>query len=382
MNRRVLFVDDDELMLVSYKRKFANKFDLELANTGMKGLETLENSDPFAVIISDFRMPKMDGVEFLTRAQKLSEDTTRIMLTGQAGFQDTINAVNEGKISRFLTKPCAPTLLIEAVEAGIEQYRLINAERELLENTLAGSIKMFSEILSLSQPEAFSRASRLRHYISQIASHAKLENVWQFKLAAVLSQIGFISLPPELVKKLNSHDDLTAKEEKMVADIPQIAYSLIKKVPRLETVAEMVKIQKLTFNESQEYTNKHDGQNIALGAQLLKIAVDYDALIMQGKSRQQARDELNRKKIEYNPEFLEALQYINDRTQQLISKTIGVADLQVDMFLDQDIVAKNGHILVSSGQLVTEAVLKRLENFASGIGVEEPFRVKCRSNTI
>ena len=382
MNRRVLFVDDDELMLVSYKRKFSNKFDLELANNGMKGLETLEKNEPFAVIISDFRMPKMDGVEFLTRAQKVSQDSTRIMLTGQAGFQDTIKAVNEGNISRFLTKPCAPKLLVEAVEGGIEQYRLINAERELLENTLAGSIKMFSEILSLSQPEAFSRASRLRHYISQIASHMMLVNVWQFKLAAVLSQIGFISLPPEIMKKLNRHEDLTTKEEKMVADIPLVAYSLIKKVPRLESVAEMVKIQKLTFNESQEYTNKHDGRNIALGSQLLKLAIDYDALIMQGKTRQQAREVLNRRKIDYNPEFLDALQFIGDRAQQYITKSIGVADLLVDMIMDQDIVAKNGHILVSSGQVVTEAVLKRLENFAAGIGVDEPFRVKCRSNKI
>ncbi|KAA3618934.1 MAG: response regulator [Calditrichaeota bacterium] len=382
MNRKVLFVDDDELMLDSYKRRFAKKFDLSLANDGKQGLEVLQKKYPFAVIISDFRMPKMDGVAFLAQAQKMTQDTTRIMLTGQAGFQDTVNAVNEGNIFRFLTKPCQPELLENAVEAGIEQFRLINAERELLENTLTGCIKMFSEVLSLSQPDAFSRASRLRHYINLMASHLELENKWQYKLAAVLSQIGFISLPTDLLKKLNEHVDLTATEEKMVAGIPEIAYSLIKKIPRLEAIAEMVRIQKLTFNESQEYTRKKDGHTIALGAQLLKIAIDYDAEIMKGAARQEARTILNSKKADYNPEFLDALQYIGVGNESLVTKSITADELQIDMVLDENIIANNGHILVSRGQVVTEAVLRRVENFSSGMALAEPLRVKCHSKSL
>ena len=104
----------------------------------------------------------MDGVQFLQEAQRVAPDSVRIMLTGNADQQTAAGAVNEGRIFRFLNKPCTPEDLGHALTAGLEQYRLITAEKELLEKTLGGTIKMLMEILATVDPDLFGRAQALR----------------------------------------------------------------------------------------------------------------------------------------------------------------------------------------------------------------------------
>ncbi|NIQ03497.1 MAG: response regulator, partial [Nitrospinaceae bacterium] len=94
----------------------------------------------FAVVVSDMRMPDMDGIQFLSRVREHYPQTVRMMLTGYADVKTAMNAVNEGNIFRFMTKPCPPEVFEKVLSAGIEQYRLITAERDLLERTLKGSV--------------------------------------------------------------------------------------------------------------------------------------------------------------------------------------------------------------------------------------------------
>src|SRR4030042_1602116 len=104
------------------------------------GLEKVAKGASYAVIVSDLRMPGMDGIHFLARARELVPDSVRIMLTGFADLQTAVDAVNPGHIFRFPTKPCEPQVLEIALEMGVSQYRLVMAEKELLEETLRGSI--------------------------------------------------------------------------------------------------------------------------------------------------------------------------------------------------------------------------------------------------
>lgn len=378
MNRKVLFVDDEELMLVSYKRKFRNNFELETANRGKHGLEILKRKGPFAVIISDFRMPEMDGVEFLTEAEKLSPDTVRIMLTGQAGFQDAINAVNKGRIFRFLTKPCPPEMVEDIIEAGIEQYRLVHAEKELLEKTLMGSIKTLTDILSLSHPDAFSKSNRIKYYVDNIAKRLNRENVWQYRLSALLSQIGCVVLAPDLLAKVHSRQELSAEEGKIVKSIPEVGFTLLKNIPRLEQVAQIIRMQNMDYDESKLYYKQNDGRFVGHGAQILRIAIDYDDLIMRGENSEVVREKMKGLDSVYNVRFIDALESVSVKATNLIVKTITHTELKNEMIVLDDIRATNGHILIPAGQVVTDAVIQRLQNFAVGVGIREPFRVKQR----
>ena len=135
MTKKILLVDDDPNILQGYQRQLRKRFELDTVLSGREGLEAVASDGPFAVIVSDMRMPGMDGVQFLTQVRETASDTVRMMLTGNSDQQTAMDAVNEGHIFRFLTKPCNTDTFAKALEAALEQYRLITAERELLPGT-------------------------------------------------------------------------------------------------------------------------------------------------------------------------------------------------------------------------------------------------------
>src|SRR5579864_3783237 len=140
MPASVLFVDDEPHLLDGIARALRNEFDVRTATSAAEGLRVLKCSGPFAVVVSDMRMPEMNGAQFLGRVRELAPDTVRIILSGQSDMQQTIAAVNEGHIFRFLSKPCDTQSLLTVVRMGVEQHRLIVAEKVLLEQTLTGAV--------------------------------------------------------------------------------------------------------------------------------------------------------------------------------------------------------------------------------------------------
>ena len=130
MSNRVLFVDDDPKILAAFQRQLRKKVVIETVESGAEGLEVLRRDGPFSLVVTDYCMPSMNGIEFLGRAREIAPETVRIMLTGSADLGAAIQAVNQGNIFRFLTKPCSPENLLEAVQAGIHEYRRTHKERK------------------------------------------------------------------------------------------------------------------------------------------------------------------------------------------------------------------------------------------------------------
>jgi YesN/AraC family two-component response regulator len=158
---------------------------METAQSGQEAMGLLEDKTAYAVVISDMRMPGMDGIELLKRVKKASPDTVRIMLTGNADMQTAIEAINEGSIFRFLIKPCSKEMMGRTLTAALVQYRLVTAEKQLLEQTLSGCLQVLTEVLSLVNPAAFSRAERARRYIHHVVTAMQLGNPWQYEGAAI-----------------------------------------------------------------------------------------------------------------------------------------------------------------------------------------------------
>jgi DNA-binding NtrC family response regulator len=196
MDEKILLVDDDTNILDGYRRSLRGQFLMETAPGGEPALKLAVENGPYAVVVSDMQMPGMDGIQLLSRIKGLSPDTIRIVLTGNAEIGTAINAINEGSIFRFLTKPCSQEMMAKTLTAGLMQYRLVTAEKQLLEQTLSGSIQVLTEVLSLVNPAAFSRAERARRYIHHIVTSMKLRNPWQYEVAAMMSQLGCVTLVP------------------------------------------------------------------------------------------------------------------------------------------------------------------------------------------
>lgn len=123
-----------------------------------------------------------------------------MMLTAYAEVKIAMDAVNEDNVFRFLTKPCNTELLIKTIQAGIHQYRLITAEKELLEKTLKGSINILVDILSLANPRIFNRANKLIQMAKNIATKLRLDKIWEVEIATLLSQIGCIAIPSSILE--------------------------------------------------------------------------------------------------------------------------------------------------------------------------------------
>jgi DNA-binding NtrC family response regulator len=120
---RVLCVDDEPRVLEGLMLQLRRDYEVHTALSGDEALKTLETLGGVAVVISDMRMPKMDGATFLHHVLTLYPATTRILLTGEKGRDAAVSAVNNARIFRFLTKPCPPDQLRSAVEAGVTEYR-------------------------------------------------------------------------------------------------------------------------------------------------------------------------------------------------------------------------------------------------------------------
>jgi DNA-binding NtrC family response regulator len=119
---RLLFVDDEQRVLNSMRIMFRRQFDLFLASAGPEALDIVRDKD-IDVIVADHRMPKMTGVEVLSKVRSLSPRTVRILLTGYADLDAVEGSINESEVFRFLTKPCAPQQLRETIELAAKLAR-------------------------------------------------------------------------------------------------------------------------------------------------------------------------------------------------------------------------------------------------------------------
>jgi serine phosphatase RsbU (regulator of sigma subunit) len=123
MNDKILLVDDEPKVLAAIKRQLRKKFRFETALSGEEALKVIDEKGPFAVVVSDYKMPGMNGIDFLCKVKTVDPDTVRMMLTGSADMSTAIQAVNEGSIFQFHPKPCPAETLGQAIKSGIDKYR-------------------------------------------------------------------------------------------------------------------------------------------------------------------------------------------------------------------------------------------------------------------
>ena len=375
-NERVLFVDDEQNVLDGIQRSLRKHMAVQTATSGADGLRLLRETGPFALVVSDMRMPNMNGAQFLTKVREQEPDTVRMILSGQADLEATIAAVNDGHIYRFLSKPCPPEKLLVAVEDGLRQHRLINAEKVLLEQTLSGAVKMLIEILGMVSPAASSRASRLQRYVIELAAALSLPARWQWGLAAHVSQIGCVTLPKEILSKVEASQVLTDEEKGLFESHPEVAGKLLATIPRLDEVAAIVAAQLGRPNSAGKPDKISDWNIRDAGELLLQTACEFDRLIARGASRESAVGALEALKPGLPQAIIKPLLSLTIAKQALIIRQVRLKDLALGMILDEDLVSPKGIRLVPSGQEMTRTLLVRLASIADGVGVAEPFRVR------
>ncbi|HEY0253098.1 MAG TPA: response regulator [Kofleriaceae bacterium] len=369
MKPKILCIDDEPNMLASMQLTLRRDFEVVVATSGEQGLQILEATPDIVTIVTDMRMPKMNGAAVLTRARELRPDVTRILLTGQADTQSTISAINDGQVFRYLTKPCQPEILISSLKSAVEHNRLVTAERVLVQETLRGAVAALVDVLALASPMVFGRANRVKKRAVQLAEQVKLPDPWQLDLAVSLSHLGYMSLAPETLERLYSGETLSDEETKQVAKMPAMTEQILSHIPRLETIREI-----LTVAARQTAWSGVSGEGaIEMAGAILRLASDADAVETSGVQGVKMV-KLLRQRGGHAPKLIDALETLVGRaTSSLYIVELPLAGLKPGMVLADDVFL-NGALLVSRGFTVTGTFLERTKHFAKG-AVKEPLRI-------
>ncbi len=362
MVETILLIDDEPAILQGYQRLLRREFQIETAVGSAEALAKFEQQ-AFAVVVSDMQMPGMDGVHLLAKIKNGWPDSIRIMLTGNADVETAVNAVNDGNIFRFLTKPCSHDLLARTLTAALLQFRLVTAERELLEKTLSGSIEVLTEVLSLVNPAAFSRAMRLRRYIRHIVANMGLPNPWRFEVAAMMSQLGCVTLHPETIEAVYAGQSVSPDEQARFDTHPEVGGKLLSHIPRMEPIAWMIMNQRDCAAPDTDFGESALVDTVRVGTEILRMTLAFDEHMAKGDAKTDAISDLHLRWPKADPRIFQALSEIDAEANQKTVRTCSIEHLTTGMVLNEEIRTQNDILIVARGQEVTYPLIVKLKNF-------------------
>ena len=372
----ILLVDDEENILRGYRRSLRGKFNIDTAEGGFEALQLIEAKGPYPVVVSDMRMPKMNGVELLSEIKCRFPDTVRVLLTGNTDQQTAVEAINEGDVFRFLNKPCSAETLAATLSTAVEHHRLITAERDLLENTLKGSVELLIELMSLVRPDVLGQTMRVTQQLQHLAPHLTTPfEAWVLETATMLSQLGYTTLSPALVERAQTGQKLLGEELDTLKESIELASHMVNKVPRLQTVAEVISYQDKHYDGSGSPADDVAGEAIPSEARILKCLLDMDRFQAQGLSPKQALDKLSERKAWYDPGVMADLARFIDQASTSQIEIVQISSLTDQMVLAEDVETTEGMLLVCKGQQTTESVRAHLQRFMKNGHIGDQVRV-------
>jgi response regulator RpfG family c-di-GMP phosphodiesterase len=332
------------------------------------------------------RMPGLNGLEVLKKLRKLAPDTQRIMLTGNVDQEAAVNAVNEGSIFRFYTKPCPAEALSEGIDAAIKQYQIITIERDLLEKTLAGSVKVLTDVLALAAPKTFRHSARFRDWARIVSPELEIALPWELEIAAMLSPIGLVTLPSALAAKWESGKLLSADEQKIVDQLPAAGKRLVGNIPRMQGIAEIIYYQDKNYDGSGFPEDGVKGSEIPLGGRILKIFKALNDVCQAAAPNDAAFEKLAQQRGKFDPHLLHniancLMEFEAEETQETGFMSIPVGRLREGDILKTDVIDIHGALLLSQGTRLSATTIERLRNLhqmgqlkehASDIAIDRP----------
>lgn len=386
----ILIIDDERNLLEGIRRQLYKRFDLVLAEGGEEGLALIRERGPFPVVVCDMNMPGRTGIEVLADIAEISPETVRIMLTGQTDLDTAMNAVNQGNIFRFFTKPCPAEMLAAGLDAGLEQYRLVTAERDLLNKTLSGSIKMLTDVLALVDPDSFGRTERAREWVRKVAEALGLQrHHWKLELATMLAPIGLTAVPPEVAKKARSNLELTQVERDMVEASAETAHKLICHIPRLQEVATYVLYQGKNVDGSGFPRDDKAGDDIPIGARIVRILGDLALSQDKGSDLEDTLALMRKYDGIYDQKLLTLIApvILGEQSSRRESE-VETIDVELPMLRAGDVLLTpiidllTEDLILAKGAAVTELYIKRLGNLRRVRNLTETVRVRRPSAAV
>ncbi len=357
LQEKVLCVDDEPRVGQGYARALRKVLQLDLANSGQEALTLIHEKGPYSVVVSDMRMPGMDGLALLEEVANISPDTVRIMLTGNIDMRTASDAINRGGVFRYLVKPCGARAFAEAVIEGVKKYQMRQAENEVLQCPTDGAATICCELLELISPGMLDRVDVLESLIDGLLAQLEQPVGWS---SGVLVPLALVAAAGEDtgngVEGSTKYAELSAK--------------IAGAVPRLGVLSDGIRYQLKNYDGSGLPEDALTGEEIPFVGRILRVALAYDTQCQRGLSGKQAYEALVANKDWFDPQLLEALSKHLTLPGPLDPKSknegvpVAVKDLREDMMLSMPVTTPSGTVLMGRGKVLTERAIERLQSFA------------------
>ncbi len=299
-NRRILFVDDNPNFLASIRRLLGSNYSITTADSGEQALELIGQQEPFAVIVSDLKMPNMDGITFLAKAKDISPNSVRILFTGYANLENAIAAVNNGYVFRILTKPCQEEDIKRAVDASLDQHRMLRAHSELeylrkIGKAMEGIIFGFSALVEARDPYTAGHQRRVADLSAVLAQRLGMDRdrTQGLRMAAMVHDIGKLYVPAEF---LNKPGKLSSAEFSIIKNHSQVGSDILSPVEFPWPLSEIV-LQHHERLDGSGYPQGLRGDQLLDEAKIIAVAdvveaMAFDRPYRPGKGLDAALDEV------------------------------------------------------------------------------------------
>ena len=412
----VLFVDDEENILKALQRlTMDEEFDTEIANSGDIGLQKLATLSNVALIVSDQRMPGMNGAEFLHQSQQLAPEATRMLLTGYSDISAASDAINKGGASRYLNKPWNDDDLLQTLRAALETWRLSHENRRLqaivqaqneelkqwnenlknrvlqqttairkkaddlnealiqLKQTYSGMISAFSGLVELRGQKMQQHARNVTELAIAAAREYGLmpEEIEVIRTAALLHDIGEIGLPENVLGK--SQDYMTKDELNIYSQHPVRGQMAIDSIADLRPAGILIRNHHENFNGTG-FPDKLAGENIPIGARILAYADQLDKAVTSGGDT--AEQALTRVELGLSIKLDPGLQKVFRKIARYAYFTMPEIDpnatvelelrpeeLRNGMILTKDIISGTGMMLLNKGVTLDAVKIEAIQRY-------------------
>ena len=276
---KILLVDDEEDNLMLLYRTLRGKYELTKTTQPSEAIELLKNNF-YHLVISDHKMPDMDGVELLKFVNTQYPDTVKILLTAYSDASILIDAINSAKIYRYIKKPFVPDELIMIVEASLEYFQLKKDNERLitdLKELFSGTVRAIIEALDAKDSYTLGRSRRVTYYSVKIAEKLGLDNseLGKIELAGLLHDIGMIGVTDKILSKI---DKLTPEEYEEIKKHVTYSVKILEDIKQLKDVVEIIKHHHEHYS-GNGYPDGLKGEEIPLGSRIIAIADAFDGML-------------------------------------------------------------------------------------------------------
>lgn len=360
----ILFVDDEPDVLNGFRRMFRRgEFKVYTSTDPRAALDMVANEGPFTVVVSDMHMPDLDGLNFLRKVKEIDPDTVGVILTGNSQVETAIDAVNEGDLFRYLTKPCSSEAMAKTIFAAVQKHQMALKDKDELDKTIERCVGLLIELLTSAMPDASVKAKRVRRLAAQAGRKLGYSNPRQLDVAAALAHIGLTAVPDEIRRKVFSGAILTPLEEQLVRKHPKIGEKLVAKIPQLKLAGFIIRHQEDIPQIASMDVPLDRQDRGTVGALILRTAIHLESLICENISAEDALGILALPPRDHHPEALEAFKSIHVPDVESYSTEAKLSELEEGMFLLQDVRAKDGSLVAEKGHEVSPIVMQRLKRY-------------------